>query len=412
MPPKVGARSRPEIARGKRLRLPPKGDIRSAAGAIERPRPGATLASVRRTDQLLDAAIAIAVFAITLVLLAAGDDHATYGGEVTLVGIVLSAFASLPLLYRRRAPIAVFTVTGIASTILRAVAAPAGPPLGPTVALYSVGAARSIQPRVIALVAAILALHLTATGIATGRFPGPEILLGIAVWGGAYLTGERTRLRRERMAELEERAERAEREAERERRLAAAEQRMRIARDLHDSAGHAINVILVHAGLGRLHADNDQARDAFTTIEDVARETVGEIDQLVRVLREDDGNGVEPPPGIAALDTLIARHRGLEVTTTFRGEQRPLPSGVDRAAYRIVQEALTNAARHGDGNASVEIAYGAEAVEVTVTNPAGNGARGDGHGIIGMRERAALLGGTLHAGVRAGRFEVQARLPL
>jgi signal transduction histidine kinase len=215
------------------------------------------------------------------------------------------------------------------------------------------------------------------------------------------------------MAELEERAERAEREAERERRLAAAEQRMKIARDLHDSAGHAINVILVHAGLGRLHAENQPSREAFATIEEVARETVGEIDQLVRVLREDGGGeGVEPPPGIAALDGLIARHRGLDVTTTIRGDQRPLPSGVDRAAYRIVQEALTNAARHGNGRARMEIDYGTEAVEVTVTNPAGNGTRGEGHGIIGMRERAALLGGTLQAGVHDGRFEVRARLPL
>jgi signal transduction histidine kinase len=365
-----------------------------------------------RTDQLLDAAIAIAVFVITLVLLAVGDDHASYGGEITPLGVLLSALASLPLVYRRRAPVAVFTVTGIASSVLRAIAAPAGPPLGPTVALYSVGAARSVQPRVLALVAAVFALHLTATGLATDRFPGPELLLGIAVWGGAYLAGERSRLRRERMAELEERAERAEREAERERRLAAAEQRMLIARDLHDSAGHAINVILVHAGLGRLHTENDEARQAFATIEDVARETVGEIDQMVRVLREDGGEGVEPPPGIAALDGLIERHRGLEVTTTIRGDRRPLPSGTDRAAYRIVQEALTNAARHGDGHASVEIAYGAEAVEVTVTNPAGNGERGEGHGIIGMRERATLLGGTLDARLRDGRFEVQATLPL
>jgi signal transduction histidine kinase len=89
-----------------------------------------------------------------------------------------------------------------------------------------------------------------------------------------------------------------------------------------------------------------------------------------------------------------------------------LPPGVDRAAYRIVQEALTNAARHGDGRARLEIDYGIEAVEVTVTNPTGNGARGEGHGIIGMRERAALLGGTLQAGVHEGRFEIHARLPL
>lgn len=368
-----------------------------------------------RTDQFLDAAIAIGVFAITLVLLVAGDSHdGPYAGEITLFGLLLSALASLPLVYRRRAPVTVFAVTGLASTVLRLLAAPAGPPLGPTVALYSVGAARSARPRVIALVVAVFALHVTATGLAADRFPGPEILLGIAVWGGAYLAGERSRLRRERMAELEERAQRAEREAERERRLAAAEQRMRIARDLHDSAGHAINVILVHAGLGRLHAENEPAREAFATIEDVARETVGEIDQLVRVLREDSGDGVEPPPGMAALDALVDRHRaaGLDVSTTYRGARRSLPAGTDRAAYRIVQEALTNAARHGEGRAEVEIDHRDDALEVTVTNPAGNGTPGDGHGIIGMRERAALLGGSLTAAGHDGRFEVRARLPL
>ena len=147
------------------------------------------------------------------------------------------------------------------------------------------------------------------------------------------------------MAELEERAVRAEREAERERRLAAAEERMRIARDLHDSAGHAINVILVHAGAGRLQADRDPAaaREAFQTIEDVARETVSEIDQLVGALREDGvpPQEVESPPGVAALDGLVERHRaaGLDVTARIRGRNRPVPPGVDRSAYRILQEA-------------------------------------------------------------------------
>jgi signal transduction histidine kinase len=263
----------------------------------------------------------------------------------------------------------------------------------------------------------MLAAHLALTGIVAERLPGPELAFAIALWGGTWLAGERTRIRRERMAELEERAERAEREAERERRLAAAEQRMRIARDLHDSAGHAINVILVHAGLGRLEAERDPAaaRAAFATIEDVARETVGEIDQLVRVLREDEGgDGVEPPPGIAALDGLVARHRaaGLDVAATFHGPRRPLPPGADRAAYRIVQEALTNAARHGDGRAELVLAYDDDALAITVTNPATTTTNGDGHGITGMRERVALLGGTLHTEAHDGRFEVRASLPL
>jgi signal transduction histidine kinase len=251
-----------------------------------------------------------------------------------------------------------------------------------------------------------------------------EILFGVLTFGGAWLAGDRTRLRRERMAELEERAVRAEREAERERLLAAAEERGRIARDLHDSAGHAINVILVHAGMGRLQAerDPDRAREAFETIEQVARETVGEIDQMVGALREDaslpDGTGeVEPPPGLAALDGLVERHRaaGLRVTTTISGDRRPLPPGVDRGAYRILQEALTNAARHGDGSAALELAFGSGVLDVTVANPISSDraarAFGGGHGVVGMRERAALLGGTLDVGARNGSFELHARLP-
>src|SRR5262249_23563488 len=146
------------------------------------------------------------------------------------------------------------------------------------------------------------------------------------------------------------------------------------------SAGHAINVILVHAGLGRLQTDCDPAaaRAAFETIEEVARETVGEIDQMVRVLRDDTGEataaggeGVEPPPGIPALDQLVARHRaaGLDVATTYRGARRILPARVDTAAYRIVQEALTNAARHGDGRVEVDVRFGDDALEVAVANP-------------------------------------------
>ena len=184
------------------------------------------------------------------------------------------------------------------------------------------------------------------------------------VWGGAWLAGDRTRLRRERMAELEERALRAEREAERERRLAAAEERTRIARDLHDSAGHAINVILVHAGPGTAadRARPPAAREAFETIEEVARETVGEIDQMVRALREDgsDAEGVEPPPG-------SRRSTGWSSATAPPGSTSrlastatvdALPAAVDRGAYRILQEALTNAARHGDGSARVEVVFG------------------------------------------------------
>ncbi|HEY1273546.1 MAG TPA: histidine kinase [Thermoleophilaceae bacterium] len=376
-------------------------------------------------ELLLDGAIAVAVFGVSLALVAGGAGP--HAGELDAASVLLTALTSLPLVARRYAPLGVFLLTAAASVALRAVVDFDGPPLGPTLALYWLSAGRDesglgVRPT-LALVAAMLVAHLTATGLHADRFPLAETLWGVVVWGGAWLAGDRTRLRRERMAELEERALRAERESERERRLAAAEERTRIARDLHDSAGHAINVILVHAGLGRIRSRNDPegARAALETIEEVARETAGEIDQIVQVLRDDGSRAeapgdVEPPPGLAALGALISRHRaaGLDVTATIRGDRRPLPPGLEQGAYRILQEALTNAARHGDGSAVVDAAYGEAALEISVSNPVrpgGDAAPAGGHGVIGMRERASLLGGSLETGARGGRFRLHARLP-
>ena len=163
-----------------------------------------------------------------------------------------------------------------------------------------------------------------------------------------------------------------------------------------------------------------RSRAALETIEEVARETLGEIDQLVRALREDDVPvesdwAVEPAPGLAALGTLLERHRsaGLGVSIRERGSRRSLSPGLDQAAYRILQEALTNAARHGNGAAEVEIAFGPTALELTVTNPTRPESPPGhiGHGIVGMRERATLLDGSLDAEASDGRFRIQARLP-
>jgi signal transduction histidine kinase len=360
-----------------------------------------------RREQLIDAGLALAVLAGSLVLLAVGNHAENDSVDLTVGNVLLTAAASLPLIAHRRAPMAVFVVTGLASSALHLVADPTGPPLGPTLALYfmveQADGSRSRTRLMVAVVAGVLVTHVAAAGVAHDRIPWIETLFGVLAWGTIWLVGERTRTRGERV--------------ERERRLAAAEERTRIARDLHDSAGHAINVILVHAGLGRLSAETDlaAAKRAFETIEEVARETVTEIDLMVRALRE-DSDGVEPPAGVAALQGLVERHRtaGLDVATTFRGDVRALPPAVDRAAYRIAQEALTNAARHGSGRADLEVAFAPTALELTVANPVrrDRSARGDGHGVTGMRERASLLGGGLEAGLRDGRYRVHAHLPL
>jgi signal transduction histidine kinase len=367
---------------------------------------------------LVDTLIAGVVLAFSLAAIARGrfvDD----GQGLDALAVVLVALTALPLVARRVAPLSVFAVVTVATATLYELDYGLGPPIGFAVALYTVADERDEGQeglrRVLLAVSAVVLLvpHLVREGFA------PEVFLGAGVWAAAWFAGDRTRLRRERIAELEERAHTAEREAERERRLAAAEERMRIARDLHDSAGHAISVILVQAGAARLLRERDPAgaRAALQTVEEVARDTLGEIDQLVRALRDDLPTGeVEPPPGLAALEALAERYRvsGLAVTVRVDGARRPLSPAVDQAAYRILQEALTNAAWHGRGSAEVAIEFAPRTLEIAVTNPAAPSSAerdGGGHGIVGMRERAQLLGGTLEAGADNGSFRIHARLP-
>ena len=378
-----------------------------------------------RSERLIDVAIAAVAFALTLAVMAAGGANSDADARnLDLLGVVLAAASTFPLVVWRRAPLAVFVATAAASAVLNGVGYIGGPPFGPTAALFLLASAPDrIRPptRVTAAtVSALFVLHVGAVGFAQDAFPTVPLLFGVVVWGGAWVLGDRVRMRRERIAELEVRAERAERDAERERRLAAAEERTRIARDLHDSVGHAINVILVQAGAARLLGDRDPERShaALETIEEVALETLGEIDQLVRALRDDvpsvpvNGN-VEPPLGLAGLATLVDRHRtaGLAVELAAHGPRRPLAPGVDQAAYRILQEALTNAARHGEGRADVAVTYDDDSLALTVSNPTRHAHVTSGHGIVGMRERAALLGGTLDVSSSNGTFRIHALLP-
>jgi signal transduction histidine kinase len=371
----------------------------------------------KRRELALDIAIAGVVFAGSLALLAGHSGGGTR--DLDALGVVLAALASLPLVAWRREPLAVFAITATASAALNAFGYPQGPPLGPTVALFllALSPEKTRAPRWLAVTAVVglYIVHLGGAAIGEGKFPTVPILFGALVWGGAWVIGDRLRQRRTRMAELEERARR-------EQRLAVAEERTRIARDLHDSAGHAINVILVQAGAARLLSEQDPegSRAALETIEEVARETLGEIDQLVGALRENGvpdrrSDAVEPPLGLAGLDTLVDRHAsaGVAITVRRHGSQRPLPPGLDQAAYRILQEALTNAARHGDGRVDVDLTFGPTSLELVVTNPISpnQAPGGAGHGIVGMSERAALIGGSLEAAASDGLFRVRADLP-
>lgn len=377
-----------------------------------------------RSGRLLDVVIAAAALAGSFAQLSHGGIAGTQTGpgELDWPGALLAACSTLPLLGWRLAPQAVFLLTGAAAVLLAALGYPLALALGPAVALFLLVVSRDESNpwtrRDTGAVAALFLTFLGASALGDGNFPGSELLHTGLAWAVSWFAGDRTRLRHEHIADLAERAMRSEREAERERLLAVAEERARIARDLHDSAGHAINVIAVRAGTARMRKDPDRSQAALEAIEELARKTGAEIDQIVGTLREraSGAPAVEEPPGLASLDALVTRHAaaGMEVDVARDGEPRALGTSVDQAAYRILQEALTNAARHGRGVARVRLAFGDEALELTVSNPA-SGERtprsNGGHGLIGMRERAALLGGSLDVERANGSFRVRAHLP-
>jgi signal transduction histidine kinase len=370
---------------------------------------------------IADAALAVVLCALALGIAAAGGlGEATDSARpLDPLGVALVAAATLPVAARRVAPLPVYVAVSVATIALWSLDYRTDIPFGPTVAIYTLGTvyggarwSRRVWPAlaVAALAPAALLVYLSQ-GFGIGDVLVPELLLWTLALAGMWAAGDVTRLRRERMLELEDQARRTEREAERERRVAAAEERLRIARELHDSAGHALNVILVQAGAARLLREKDPAgsQRALASVEAVARETIGEIDRLIRVLREDRAEPADP----GAIEELVERHRagGLRVTTEVRGDRRALPRSAAWAAYRILQEALTNAARHGRGDAHVAIQFGESEVEISVTNPVGTSTPNGGHGIVGMRERATLLGGSLDTRQENGSFQLHARLP-
>jgi signal transduction histidine kinase len=221
--------------------------------------------------------------------------------------------------------------------------------------------------------------------------------------------------------EVEQRAEEAERTRDEAARRRAMEERLRIARELHDSLTHSISVIQVQAGVA-VHLARKRGEDvppALLAIQEAGADAVRELRATLGVLRsEEDGEG----SGLSQLDSLVARARtaGLPVTVTVTGAERPLPPEVDQAAYRIVQEALTNVSRHaGHARASVHLHYTPETLSIQVDDD-GNGTvtrtgtrpSGPGLGLVGMRERVSALGGGLQAGPQDhGGFQVRAELP-
>lgn len=237
----------------------------------------------------------------------------------------------------------------------------------------------------------------------------------------AAAIGQAVRTKRAHQAMLEERARRAEQTREQEARRRVQEERLRIARELHDAVGHQVALISVQSGaMGYLlDSDLDKARESLAHIQRASEAALEELRLTVGLLRQPgDLEPTEPAGGLGRLDELIGSFTatGLEVTCDVTGPVRPLPEAVDLTAYRVVQESLTNTAKHAAGAAaSVRLAFrpGVLALSVEDDGPPVHAVSPEGHGIIGMRERAAALGGWLSAGPRSdGGFRVLAELPL
>jgi signal transduction histidine kinase len=345
------------------------------------------------------------------------------GGIDRVLGLGLGVLHCAPLALRRRHPEAVLGAM-TASGLLYALAGfpPVG--LGPAIvaAVYSVGSERPRRRSLAATAgaAAVMVAVLLHVGV------GPDTAVGnTVVFGVAWLLGDRQRQAREEVADEQRRAEAAERTRDETARRAVAEERLRIARELHDVVAHAMSVIAVQAGTGRVVIDDApaKAREALATIETTSRTALGEMRRLLTVLRADgeDGQPLLPSPGLGDLDELVATNgrAGLAVEVRIEGEPTPLPAGVDLAAYRIVQEALTNVRKHARASrATVVVVYRADELCIDVVDDgqgpaAGGRADGGGQGLVGMSERATLYGGRLEAGPDpAGGFRVSIRIPL
>jgi signal transduction histidine kinase len=382
--------------------------------------PGPRLRGTAARRWAADAAIAAVVIAIQV-----GGTYASAGhhGRATagIATYVLLAIGGASLIARRRYPVGVLAVT-LAVAIWPGVASQARPVwIALIVAFFTAVQARqraaAIASLVIGYAASIWPPWLIGTrghasaGFAVGLALGLLFLLAVA---------EVIRARGQRAAALEH-------SRQEELRRRAGEERMRIARDLHDVVAHNISVINVQANtaLHLMDRQPDRARSALTTINEVSGQALVELRSVLGVLRAVDEEAPRTPaPGLARLGDLAdtAAAAGLAVRVEASGQRAPLPADVDLAAYRIVQEALTNSARHSGGtNATVRIVYGEDALVVDVYDdgalrapggPPGQ-PRGAGTGIAGMTERAAALGGTLQARPRPeGGFAVRARLPL
>jgi signal transduction histidine kinase len=380
---------------------------------------GALYLWLRRHPRLVDGVLA-AVLGIPVLA------SALAAGAYQLVPVTLAL--AIPLVFRRDHPVAAFAIA-IAVGGLQVLFDIHVTPIDAAilVLLYTLAAYR---PRRISV--AGLAICLIGSAAAMARWAPPDIglshwiSLGLVMFAGssvvAWVLGDSMRYRRGYYAALEDRAARLERERDAQAQIAAAAERARIARELHDVIAHNVSVMVVQADGASYALDSspERARQALGAIASTGRQALAEMRRMLGVLRsEDDATGVVPLPGIEQLGELLEQTRasGLAVSFTVQGVPGPLPGGLALAAYRIIQESLTNTRKHGGPQASARVLlrYCEDVLMLQITDD-GRGATeadGAGHGLTGMRERVALYHGTLRAGPRpGGGYQVTARLPV
>ena len=337
-------------------------------------------------------------------------------GVAAAAGLVFT----ISLAWRRRAPLAVLAVAIAISIVANVVAvldAATTPAIAIVLAVYSAGAHTN---GLRAWMGGLGAAALIAANVAE-QFSLGDLLFIALIVGSGWLVGRAMRHRRERERVLERLTVDLEHEREEKARAAVAEERVRIARELHDVVAHAISVIVLQARGGRrsLATDPGETREALDMIEATGSQALAEMRRLLGMLRRDDEEiALAPQPSLRYLDNLAeqVREAGLPVDVSIEGKPNELSPGVDLSAYRIVQEALTNALKHaGPATARVVVRYRENDLELEIADTGlGAGASNEGgHGLAGMRERVSLYGGKIEAGPRhGGGFAVKARLPL
>jgi signal transduction histidine kinase len=372
-------------------------------------------ARARRLATLADPALALVILVVSLQpLLREGK------GPIPAWGYLLVVAQCLPLVFRRRWPLAVALVCGALTVVYGMSSLPDPPvPYAGLLSLYSVAAHGSRDHANAAGITAAVAL--------TGALlfdPGADLedaTVQILLFATAWLLGDSTRRRRDAATALAERNEQLERTRAAESAAAVAAERSRIARELHDVVAHHLSMMVVQAEGGAVAAGRDPAKAeaTFDAIGAAGKQALTEMRRLLGVLKQDGPAALAPQPSAREIAALVkgVRSAGLDVRFTVSGDPPELPPAVGLTAYRLVQEALTNCVRHsGATTVDVSVRYGPDAVELAVTDDGSGrtaGARPGGHGLVAMRERVALVGGTLDAGPVPDRgWAVRATLPL